>query len=152
MKIQSSRFGSIEVADENIFEFSSGLPGFPEEKSFAFLPYQPDSPFAFLQSLRDVDLTFLVTDPFPFFSDYEFKLEDEVVEELNLAENKLPQIINMVTIPEKLEDMTANLLAPIVINRRTRQGKQVILEKTSYGTKHKVFPNGLPQSQVQGGK
>ena len=36
--------------------------------------------------------------------------------------------------------MTTNLLAPVVINRHSREARQVVLEKTQYTTKHRLFP------------
>ncbi len=144
MLVKSTRFGEIEVADDAILQFPHGLPGFPEEKSFAFLPYQPDSPFVFLQSVSEPDLTFMVVEPFTFFKDYVFEIEDEIAEQLGLSTENLPQIFNMISLREKVEEMTANLLAPILVNWRDQRAMQLILEKTSYTTRHRLFPNGLP--------
>lgn len=152
MLIQSTRFGEIEVADAELIRFPAGLPGFPAEHAFAFLPYQPDSPFAFLQSATDPDLSFVITDPFPFFKDYSFKLEDAILAELGLADDNLPRIVNIVRIPEKTEEMTANLLAPIVINWASRMAMQIVLEKSPYTVRHRLFPQGLPIQADKGGK
>lgn len=140
MKIKTTRFGEIEVMQDRVYKFMHGLPGFPNEKSFALLPYQPDSPFAFLQSMTDPDLTFLVIDPFVFFSDYEFDLDDAALQEIGFIEGESPYILNIVTVPEKMADMTVNLLAPVVLNQRNRQGQQIVLEGTSYLIRHRLFP------------
>ncbi len=142
MIIHSTRFGEIEIRDEHIIKFPSGLPGFPDETAFVLLPYQPESPFSFLQSATDNNLAFLTVDPFAFFKDYVFELDDQTVDELDLSEDNAPLIINIVAVPEKIENLTANLLAPIVINRQTRTGRQIVLEKTSYTTKEFVFKGG----------
>ena len=60
MIVQSTRFGELDVPDGQILDFSQGIMGFPEEKRFALMEYKPDSPFYFLQSLADPDLTFLL--------------------------------------------------------------------------------------------
>ena len=151
MIIQSTRFGELDVSAEMIIEFSQGLPGFPREKSFAFLPYQPDSPFAFLQSVSEPNLTFMVVEPFTFFKDYAFKIDDEIAEGLGLNDGNGPQIFNIVSVKGKAEDMTANLLAPLIINWRGRQGLQLILEKTSYTIRHRLFPDGVPSIPEKGG-
>ena len=39
-----------------------------------------------------------------------------------------------------IRDLTANLIAPIVINARTRKGKQIVLDRSPYTTKHRLFP------------
>ncbi len=152
MLIHSTRFGEIEAADSEIIQFPGGLPGFPAEHAFAFLPYQPDSPFAFLQSATDPDLSFIITDPFPFFKDYSFKLEDSIIAELGLADDNPPKIVNIVRIPEKTEEMTANLLAPIIINWTSRKAMQIVLEKSQYTVRHRLFPQGLPVQADKGGK
>lgn len=151
MEIQSSRFGTLEVTPEEIVQFPQGLPGFKEEKSFAFLPYQENSPFAFLQSTVTPELTFVVIDPFTFFPEYVFKLEDTMVEELKLSNDNLPQIFTIVRVTDKLEEMTTNLLAPIVVNTKERLARQIVLENTSYKVRHLLFPQGA-QPKDEGGK
>lgn len=142
MLIHSTRFGEIEIGEEDIIKFPEGLPGFPDEVAFVLLPYQEDSPFSFLQSVTDCNLAFLIVDPFAFFKDYVFEIDDQTAEDLKLSEENLPMIINIVSVPEKVENITANLLAPIVINRRSHIGRQIVLEKTQYSTKEPIFKGG----------
>lgn len=152
MKIQSTRFGEIEICNDNIILFPSGLPGFPEEKRFALL-LDADNPFAFFQSITTPHLTFIIVEPFTFFKDYTFELSDEFVQDLRLSNENPPYIYNIVTIRSGIESATANLLAPIIINWQTKKAQQLILEKTNYTTRHKLFPDGLPkQSAQEGGK
>ncbi|MBC8015443.1 MAG: flagellar assembly protein FliW [Sporomusaceae bacterium] len=152
MIIQSTRFGELEILEEMIIEFSQGLPGFSTEKSFAFLPYQLESPFAFLQSVNEPNLTFMVVEPFTFFKDYVFEIDDEIAKGAGISNDNIPQIFNIVSVRDKVEEMTANLLAPIIINWRDRKGMQLILEKTSYTIRHRLFPDGLPGSPSKGGE
>lgn len=151
MKVQSTRFGELNIADNDILQFVHGIPGFPQDTKFAYLPYGDESPFAFLQSLRDPDLAFLIVEPFSILPDYSFALDEENQAELDLSEDRPPQVFNIVSIKETLEKSTVNLLAPILVNWQTRQAKQIILDKSSYTTKHLLFPNGLPK-QPEGGK
>ncbi|MDF2876226.1 MAG: fliW [Sporomusa sp.] len=143
MLIQSTRFGQVEIIDSELIRFPQGIPGFTNEHLFAFLPYQQDSPFAFLQSVTDPDLTFVIVEPFTFFQDYSFALEAEILQELGLSNDNPPRIFNIVRIPEKIEEMTANLIAPIIINWKTRLAKQIVLEKPLYTVRHRLFPQGL---------
>lgn len=151
MKIQSTRFGELEVAEEQLFNFPYGIPGFPDEKIFVFIPLDEESPFAYLQSTTEANLTFLLADPFAFFKDYEFVLVDEIAKELDLSEENPPQVFLIATVKEKLADMTVNLLAPLVMNGLNRTGRQVILDKREYSIRHKLFPDGLPKEAVKGG-
>lgn len=142
MLIHSTQLGDIEINEKEIIDFPHGLPGFPDEKSFVLLPYQAESPFGYLQSVVEPKLTFLVVDPFSFFKDYEFQLHDDIIHGLELVTPEIVQILNIVSVPGKAEDMTTNLLAPIVLNTQTNTAVQVILEKTSYTTRHRLFAGG----------
>ncbi|MCX7780181.1 MAG: flagellar assembly protein FliW [Negativicutes bacterium] len=144
MKLATTRFGEIEAAEEQILTFESGLPGFPDERQFALLPYD-DGPFVLLQAVANPDLTFVAVDPFRFFPDYEFKLDEAFVSALKLSEQSPPLVYCLVTIPENVQNMTANLLAPILINPLTKQAAQVVLEKRDYTTRHRLFPATMPQ-------
>ena len=152
MKIESTRFGQLEVAEEQLIHFSYGIPGFPDEKLFVHIGNDGESSFSFLQSTTEANLTFLLADPFAFINDYEFILEDDVAEELDISLGNPPQVFLIVTMKEKLSDMTVNLLAPVVVNGINRTGRQVILDKPEYSIRHKLFPDGLPKEAVKGGK
>ena len=151
MQIQSTRFGEMDIPEQHILHFGQGIPGFPEENVFAFLPYGDESPFAFLQSASDPDLTFLVVEPFAVLPDYSFELSDEEAAELGLSPENPPQVYGIVSLKEVLATSTVNLLAPVIVNWVNRQAKQIILEKSIYTTKQLLFPAGIPD-QSEGGK
>ena len=139
MKIQSTRFGELEVAEDDVIHFSQGLPGFPEEYHFALLSQGEDSPFFFLQSTQDPNLTFLLVDPFAFFAEYHFEIDDKLVTQLGLSAEHPPMAFCIVNVPQgKMQDMTANLSAPIVVNRFARLGRQVVLTDTSYSLRQRL--------------
>ena len=140
-KIYTSRFGEIEVDEKKIIRFKDGIPAFEDEHEFVILPYEEESPYYFMQSLSSPDLAFLLTIPFLFFNDYTFELDDETVNELGIEDSENVFYYSMVTIPNgSIRYMTANLLAPIVLNGANMQAKQVVLEKSNYTTKHRLFP------------
>lgn len=140
-KIYTSRFGEIEVDEKKIVHFKEGIPAFENEHEFVILPYEEDSPYYFMQSLSSPDLAFLLTIPFLFFNDYSFEIDDETIKELDIKDSENVFYYSMVTIPNgSIRYMTANLLAPIVLNGENMQAKQVVLEKSTYTTKHRLFP------------
>ncbi|WP_018212543.1 flagellar assembly protein FliW [Desulfitobacterium hafniense] len=152
MKIESTRFGTLEVAPEQIIHFPHGIPGFLDEKAFVHLPHDENSPFSFLQSTAEADLSFLLVDPFSFIPEYEFVLDDELAGELELSEENPPQVFLIGTVREKINDMTVNLLAPIVVNRNKGIGRQIILDKTEYSIRHKLFPEAQASEAAEGGE
>ena len=139
-KITTTRFGEIEEDESKIVHFAAGLPAFEDEHEFIIIPYDEESPYVFLQSVTTPDLAFLMAIPFIFFPDYEFRLEDDVLESLALERQEDLLLYTLLTIPgSDIREMTANLLAPIVINSSTNEGRQIVLDKSSYRTKHKLF-------------
>ena len=141
IKVSTSRFGEIEVDEKKIVHFKDGIPAFEDEHEFIILPYEEDSPYYFMQSLRSPELAFLLTVPFLFFSDYTFEIDETTVKELDIKNSDAVFYYSMITIPNgSIRYMTANLLAPIVLNSENMQAKQVVLDKSNYTTKHRLFP------------
>ena len=60
MKINTTRFGEINVPGVCIVRFENGLPGFARLKKYALIPYAEESPFYILQSVSNPDLTLLL--------------------------------------------------------------------------------------------
>ena len=140
-KVYTSRFGEIEVDEKKIIHFKDGIPAFEDEHEFIILPYEEESPYYFMQSLRSPDLAFLLTITFLFFPEYSFEIDEESIKELDITNQDQVFYYTMVTIPNgSIRYMTANLVAPIVINSRNMRAKQVVLEKSNYTTKHRLFP------------
>lgn len=137
MKIESKFFGVAEVAEKDIIDFENGIPGFEEEKQFVFIPYE-NTPFSILQSVTNGNLAFITADPFVFFRDYEFTLLDNVKAALGLEKQEDIFVQVIVTLNDAIESSTANLQAPIIINKKANIGKQVVLHEENYQTKHSL--------------
>ena len=149
-KIKTTRFGEIEEDEGKIVRFAAGLPAFEDEHEFIIVPYDEESPYVFLQSATTPDLAFLMTIPFNFFPDSAFRLDDDVLKSLALESQEDLLLYTLLTIPgSDIREMTANLLAPIVINSRTNEGRQVVLDKSSYCTKHKLFAKKAEGSEKE---
>lgn len=118
-----------------------GLLGFENMINFLIKGELENGAFYSMEALKHPNVSFVLINPFVFFSDYEFELNDHDVQELDIKCLEDVLIFTTITIPEKAADTTTNLLAPIVINRKTFQGKQVILDDRRYTTKHKIFNN-----------
>ena len=115
------------VAAESVISFAFGIPGFPDARHFRLVPWgSEDSPFSVLQCL-DQALELVVMLPDDFFPDYAPEIDDETVERLGLVTADDALVLVIVTVKENVEQSTANLLGPIVINRHTRSALQVVL-------------------------
>ena len=138
MKINTKYHGEVDMADSDILQFNSGMPGFPDERQFVLLPLA-DTGLSVLQSTNTAEVGFVVTNPFSFFPDYDFKLDDASVEQLELKEELDVQVHTILTVQDPFENTTANLQAPIIINAKNCQAKQVILNDERYKTRHPLF-------------
>jgi flagellar assembly factor FliW len=139
IELLTNRFGYLNISENDIYTFSKGIPGFEEQTSFIIVAPEQDDPFSFLQSVAAGDLAFVITDPFLFYPDYEFEIPESALSELNIQSKEQVMVRSIITIPDKLEAATINLVAPIVLNVDGRLGKQVVLGKSPYTTKHSLF-------------
>ena len=136
MKIQTRYHGEVDIADKDIWRFDKGLPGFPDEKEFVILAFPENHVYGILQSVNTPSLGFVIVNPFHFFPDYSFDLDDASIAQLELEDEKDVLVYAILTIQDPFDKTTANLQAPIVMNRRNRRAKQVILHDGPYTTKH----------------
>ncbi|PIH58397.1 flagellar assembly protein FliW [Paenibacillus sp. LK1] len=148
MHIQTSMWGEVEVQEKDIYQFPKGLPGFEEETEFALIAWE-DTPFSYLQSVREKDLSFLLVSPFTFVPNYSFELSEVDKEELEIAERV--SVYSMVTIHSQTNKSTMNLLAPVVLNPEQRLGKQVVLHQSLYETRHLIWTEDEEAKSVKGG-
>ena len=125
----------------NQITFKEGIPAFEEYKNYQIeLNEDNENPFHKLQSLEEPELSFIVIDPFTFKTDYDFNLTESTIEKLDISQEKDVAVYTIVNIEdEDYNNMTANLLAPIIINTTKRLAKQIILNDTDYTTKHKII-------------
>ena len=138
MIIQTKYFDKVEINEADIIKFQNGLPGFLDEKQFVLMNLE-DTVFQVLQSVETQALAFIVVNPFQFKSDYEFVLDNQVVEQLKIESDEDVTILSIVTLKNSLKESTVNLKAPLVINAEIKEGKQYIIQKTDYTTKESIF-------------
>jgi flagellar assembly factor FliW len=113
------------AADQPEIHFPSGLVGYPAAQRFVL--EQGDGGVFELRGVDDDGPDFLVVAPAPFFPDYAPIIDDETVERLALRGQEDALVLLVVTLRDRPEDASANTLAPLVINARTRDAAQVVL-------------------------
>lgn len=139
MKINTKFVGEVEISEENIIQFEKGIPAFEDEKQFVIVPLGDDTPFLLLQSTQNVEVAFIIVSPFQFFLDYEIKLSDALIHDLNIDEEKDVAIYSILTVKDPFVETTINLQAPIVINTKNRKGKQFVMVDSDYPTRQKFL-------------
>ncbi|NLC55375.1 MAG: flagellar assembly protein FliW [Armatimonadetes bacterium] len=144
MRVETTRFGPLEIEEATVLYLDRGLLGFGQYHRYVLLQSDENSPFRWLQCLDEPSLAFVVADPLQWFPDYTVHLSDADAAELELTGPDDAGICVVVTLPSRLEEMTANLLGPIIINVRTRRAAQVVLDDPRYHTRHPLV-SGAPQ-------
>jgi flagellar assembly factor FliW len=104
------------------------MPGFPRHRQFVLVRLNDEGLLYAFTSIEDPELRFLVAPPEPFFADYAPEIEDEVFAALNTKDPD--RLLLLVVITAGVNETTANLLAPIVVDRDSRRAMQVILSGT----------------------
>lgn len=139
MRMQTKNFGWIEFLDEKVIIFDEGIPGFRQLKSYILIEDETqNSPFAYLQSTEDGNICFIILNPYAIKKDYIIDVKEQYIEALGGGNMEQFSVFVIVTALSDFESATINLIAPIIIQNETRKGMQVILENTSYQTKHKI--------------
>jgi len=137
MILQTSRFGQIEVDDQRLIHFPSGIVGFPENRDFALVQTSEDSGFYWLQSVDRAELAFVVCDPRLFVPDYRVPIKQEELSQIGLSDPGGSQVFVIVN---KVDDeLTGNLQGPLVVNVETRVAKQLVLSDKRYTTRHTLM-------------
>jgi len=120
--------------------FAAGLPGFDRLRSFVIEPMPGDlAPFCRMRATEPVGVEFIVVPPGLLFPDYEVEVDDETVERLELQGDDAA-VLTIVTISDQGSAPTANLLGPIVVNRRNGAAAQVVLHGSGYEVATPLVP------------
>jgi flagellar assembly factor FliW len=142
MQITTSRFGVLDALDDQMVVVDGGLLGFPDARRFVRVEIPDARGWLWLQSVDDPDLAFLAIDAFLFFPDYDLELPESDVAAIELETSTDAEVLALVTVrrtdDDLMESITANLLGPLVINNRTKVGRQVVLSDSQYSTREIV--------------
>ena len=140
MKLEGTRFGTIEFAEEDLVTLPDGMIGFSEFNQFVIVNTKDESPFRWLQSLEEPKLAFLLAFPERIIGVYSPEIPIKDASELNLLDTAPYLVFVTATIPKgRPMEATANLSAPVVINADSRIGKQIVLEDEAYTVRYPIF-------------
>ncbi len=139
MKVADAKeIKNLEPTAETIVTLPMGLLGFERIKKYQLIADPNEAPFQWLQVDNDENLAFLVVSPFEVLSTYQPEISDDDAGFLKLAGSEDAVIYNIVTLrPKGLT--TVNLKGPIVLNRHTLVGKQVVIvNAAAYSVQHPI--------------
>ena len=128
-----------EVEELPELSFVRPLPGFGDLRRFVLVELSGDegaegaeTVLFELRSLEEPAVRFVAAVPTAFFPDYAFDLDEDDCAELGLADESDALVLVLLTVGHDAAATTANLLAPVVVNARTRRAAQVILSGSDW--------------------
>jgi flagellar assembly factor FliW len=142
MLVKTKYFGEVDLDEKKILTFDNGMMGFEELKKYAILydiEKEQKSTISWLQSLDETELAFPVINPLLVDENYDPTVKEEYLEPLGAFKETDLVVLLTVTVPEKIENITANFKAPIIINAATAKGCQVIVENQDYKIKQEIY-------------
>lgn len=142
MIVQSRMFGEVEIDEEKVYHFPSGLLGFEDLETFALIEAEELKPLAWLLPLDEPDLAFPMADPRYFVQNYEVPVVGEDRDGLEVEESDEIVIYTIVTLPDEGRPLTANLRGPVVLNLRNRRGRQIVLLDERYSHRQPALAEG----------
>ncbi|MGH3444830.1 MAG: flagellar assembly protein FliW [Nocardioidaceae bacterium] len=123
-----------------VLEMVRPMIGFPEHRHFALTRLDETGMLCTLRSLDDPELSFVVVPPDVFFEHYQPEVDDAIGTDLDIEAGDDLVTLVVLTLGESLTETTANLLAPVLVNHRTRRGAQVLLDDLDQPLRAPVAP------------
>ncbi len=136
--IHSDQLGEVEVAAGAVIRFADGIPGFEEFHDYVLVEVAEVAPFEWLQSTEEPALAFAVVDPQAVCGGYDPRLGHGDLSAVHLDDRAKGIMRVILTLSDDPEKITANLQAPLLINRAEGLGAQLLLTRSAYDTRYRV--------------
>jgi flagellar assembly factor FliW len=139
VKINTTRFGELEVDKSDVITFKEGLLGFENQTKFFIVDPGDQTLILWLQSIDDSGTAFPILEPKIFKSDYMVKLLPAEMASLALDSLSNASVYTILTIPQNVTDMSANLKAPVIINNQTKIARQIVLQDSKLEVRYSMY-------------
>lgn len=126
------------VKPENIFRFPQGILGFEYIKEYVLIANPKVEPFIFMHALDSSDLNFVCIESFTIKPNYSFTLSPMNIKLLDLRSPADLMVLSIVTVRKQVEEITANLMSPVLINMKNCMAQQLVLEE-QYPVKFNIW-------------
>ena len=143
IRFNHSRFGELSTDGAALLQFP-GLPGFPAARRFIVRDHDRGTGFAWLISVDDPNLAFVIADPWDYRPDYSPSLDAHALRAVDYEANDELQIVTLVSCQDGR--LALNLAAPILINVRAQKGVQVILSDDTYSPRELIAASSESQA------
>jgi len=142
LKINTRKFGEVEIDENKILNMPEGLPGFSGFEKFILLEDPKTTPFCLFQSIEEPLLSLIVINPFLFKPDYQLDM-DAFIESRGwkdvIPDELLVYVVVNVSEVNTVKKITANLMGPLIINPKKHEVVQVVISDTTYSHQYNVL-------------
>ncbi|MDE7302364.1 MAG: flagellar assembly protein FliW [Oscillospiraceae bacterium] len=139
MIVKTRDFGEQDVSEDKIISFPNGIFAFEDEHRFVMLsPLGDDVYPAWLQSVDNENLCFIVFDPCQIVSDYSVTADEDSLKAAQFGKDPQPHYLTLAVVPEEYKDTTVNLKSPILVNTEKMLAAQTIAAE-NYPIKFPIF-------------
>ncbi len=141
MKLMTKAFGLIDVSEKQKLTFKNGLLGFEDIHTFFMLDFDSGtgSPFYWLQAENIPEIAFLVIEPGMIDPEYKLDADKSDLMELEITDMADVLMFSIVTVNDNPSNITANLLGPIIINKKNHKAKQIISLNDKYSVREPLL-------------
>ena len=142
MKVKTRICGEIEVREDKTIEMIGGLIGFEALKNYVLINEEDDKDrkgVMWLQSVDEGSIALPTMDPTIVYPSYAPVIPEEILAGLGDFDKDEYLILVALTVPKKIEDMSVNLRAPIILDVDTRIGCQVIVDDEDCPVKYPIY-------------
>ena len=140
MKIETTRFGPLEVSEDTLIKFTQPILGFADCTRYVLIEGPGKGTVYWLQSVDRPEVAFLVMDPLGVVPDYEVNLPQSEVDDLKLKDETEAILLTLVVVPSDKKYVRTNLRAPLIYNPNSKLAKQVVLYDSDYPVKYYLRP------------
>lgn len=138
MKVNSVRFGRLDVPADKLIVMERPILGFESLTKFCLIEIDELKPLLWYQSVEEPAVAFLVVNPLMIVPDYRIEINSNEIAELKVTRPEKVETYVIVTISEELADLSVNLQGPILINSENNLAKQLVLVNSNYSVNHRI--------------
>lgn len=122
--VASTRFGQLEVADDDVLTFVDGLIGMEQCRRWVILADAQNAALGWMQCVDRADVALAVVNPRRFVPGYQIRVARRDLQPLGMTKPNDAQVLAIVS--QSGGALSLNLKAPLVIHLEARLGRQII--------------------------
>ncbi len=144
MRVETNRFGVVEVANDRVIEFPWGIPGFESVKRYVLIEYK-DGPFQWLQAVDEPSLAFVVCPPEAIGISY--RIPPSRLEPVEAKTQEEVVTLSLISFDREKNIIRFHLKSPLIFNVHLRKAYQWTMEQQE-ARESIELPQGMQWEEV----